>query len=102
MQTSDSLHTLVHLIFEKALVQSMYSALYADLCKHLCHVLPQVPGEDGQTVTFQKVLLKRCQSEFEGRTVSQAAHTAEEEHEGDEQHSWKKRTQRLGIIKFVG
>jgi hypothetical protein len=75
----------------------MYSALYADLCKHLSQVLSVVPTEEGQPMTFQKALLKRCQSEFDERTIAQ-----DEEDGADDQQSRKKRTQRWGIIKFIG
>ncbi len=60
-------HTIT-LVFENAVEQPTYCAMYADLCMKLSKELPEFPPPAGgdKPVTFRQILLNTCQDEFEG------------------------------------
>ena len=64
-------------MFDKALSEPTFSALYAQLCLHLSSELPDFtePGEEGkqQKVTFRRIILNKCQSEFEKGAAAMSA-----------------------------
>ena len=53
-------------MFENAVQQPTFVAMYADLCRELDAVLPEfhAPGEDKPT-SFKKMLANTCQEEYE-------------------------------------
>jgi len=51
-------------IFDKALMEPTFCEMYADFCVHLSGALPEL-NEDGEKVTFKRLLLNKCQEEFE-------------------------------------
>jgi len=55
-------------VFENAVEQPTYCAMYADLCLKLADELPSFPPPAGtdKPVTFRQILLNTCQDEFEG------------------------------------
>jgi translation initiation factor 4G len=65
-------------VFENAVQQPTFVAMYADLCRELDAVLPEfhAPGEDKPT-SFKKMLANTCQEEYEAteeaRKVRQGA-----------------------------
>lgn len=64
-------------VFDKALSEPTFSALYAQLCLHLSSELPDFTEdtEDGkqQKVTFRRIILNKCQSEFEKGAAAMTA-----------------------------
>ncbi|KAL6062354.1 putative eukaryotic translation initiation factor 4G-like isoform X1, variant 2 [Balamuthia mandrillaris] len=65
----DSLFLLkgtVNLLFDKALIEPAYCPLYAKLCGKLGRRCPEYyPGGTASTLSFRRILLKKCQKEFE-------------------------------------
>lgn len=96
------------LIFEKALDEPKYSSMYAQLCRRLCEEAPSFePTGSGVPCwfqTFRRLLLKKCQDEFENRSKATEAYdkkdgpltTDEEEQRSVVKHKM------LGNIKFIG
>lgn len=66
--TADILRQTIALVFENAVEQPTYCAMYADLCLQLSKELPSFPPPPGgdRPVTFVQILLNTCQDEFEG------------------------------------
>eukprot|EP00197_Chlamydomonas_leiostraca_P005573 CAMPEP_0202868122 /NCGR_PEP_ID=MMETSP1391-20130828/10244_1 /ASSEMBLY_ACC=CAM_ASM_000867 /TAXON_ID=1034604 /ORGANISM="Chlamydomonas leiostraca, Strain SAG 11-49" /LENGTH=750 /DNA_ID=CAMNT_0049548243 /DNA_START=115 /DNA_END=2367 /DNA_ORIENTATION=+ len=65
--TADVLKHTITLVFENAVEQPTYCAMYADLCLHLSKELPSFPPPAGsdKPVAFRQILLNTCQDEFE-------------------------------------
>lgn len=66
--TADVLKQTITLVFENAVEQPTYCAMYADLCLRLSKELPSFPPPAGsdKPVSFRQILLNTCQDEFEG------------------------------------
>jgi translation initiation factor 4G len=65
--TADILKHTITLVFENAVAQPTFCAMYADLCLSLSKELPSFPPAEGEDkpVMFRRVLLNTCQDEFE-------------------------------------
>ncbi|XP_025025330.1 eukaryotic translation initiation factor 4 gamma 1 isoform X6 [Python bivittatus] len=116
IDTEERLKGVIDLIFEKAISEPNFSVAYANMCR--CLMGLKVPTTDKPTlmVNFRKVLLNRCQKEFEKdkdddeifekkqKEMDEAA-TPEEKtrlkEELDEARD-KARRRSLGNIKFIG
>ncbi len=51
-------------IFDKALVETTFTAMYAQFCSDLNKNLPEFDdpdSEDGKMLTFRRILLNKCQ-----------------------------------------
>ena len=51
-------------IFDKALVETTFTAMYAQFCSDLNKNLPEFEdpdSEDGKMLTFRRILLNKCQ-----------------------------------------
>jgi len=64
------LEATIDLIFEKSVSEPVFSVAYANMCKVLSEQyksVPATPDESGKqaTTTFRKILLNKCQKEFE-------------------------------------
>ncbi|XP_068655930.1 eukaryotic translation initiation factor 4G-like [Aristolochia californica] len=95
-------------IFDKALMEPTFCEMYADFCFHLAGELPDF-NEDNEKITFKRVLLNKCQEEFERGEREQAeANRIEEEGEikqSEEEREVKKvqaRRRMLGNIRLIG
>mmetsp|Transcript_38895 Transcript_38895/g.86508 ORF Transcript_38895/g.86508 Transcript_38895/m.86508 type:complete len:781 (+) Transcript_38895:79-2421(+) len=66
--TADILKQTITLVFENAVEQPTYCAMYAELCLRLSKELPSFPPPAGgdRPITFAQILLNTCQDEFEG------------------------------------
>ncbi|KXZ53095.1 hypothetical protein GPECTOR_8g86 [Gonium pectorale] len=66
--TADILQKTIALVFENAVEQPTYVAMYGDLCVSLSKELPHFPPPPGsdKPLTFRQILLNTCQDEFEG------------------------------------
>ncbi|KAK6918685.1 MIF4G-like, type 3 [Dillenia turbinata] len=95
-------------IFDKALMEPTFCEMYADFCCHLASELPNF-DEDDQKITFKRVLLNKCQEEFErGEREQEEANRVEEEgevkqsEEEREEKRIKARRRMLGNIRLIG
>ncbi|XP_039365455.1 eukaryotic translation initiation factor 4 gamma 3 isoform X8 [Mauremys reevesii] len=116
VDTEERLKGVIDLVFEKAIDEPSFSVAYANMCR--CLVTLKVPMADkpGSTVNFRKLLLNRCQKEFEKDKADddvfekkqkelEAAITPEEKtrlHEELEEAKDKARRRSIGNIKFIG
>lgn len=95
-------------IFDKALMEPTFCEMYADFCYHLSDALPYFM-ENGEKITFKRLLLNKCQEEFE-RGEREQAEANKEEEEGEvkptveerEEKRSKARRRMLGNIRLVG
>ncbi|GJN11393.1 hypothetical protein PR202_ga29580 [Eleusine coracana subsp. coracana] len=78
----DSVATLtgvISQIFDKALMEPTFCEMYADFCSRLALALPDF-NEDNEKITFKRLLLNKCQEEFErGEREEAEADKTEEE-----------------------
>nr|QEX51116.1 eukaryotic translation initiation factor 4G-like isoform X1 [Cymbidium ensifolium] len=95
-------------IFDKALMEPTFCEMYADFCFHLASDLPDFV-EDNEKVTFRRLLLNKCQEEFErGEREEAEADKAEEEgeiHQSEVERDEKRikaRRRMLGNIRLIG
>uniref|UniRef100_A0A4W3H6T3 Eukaryotic translation initiation factor 4 gamma, 3b n=1 Tax=Callorhinchus milii TaxID=7868 RepID=A0A4W3H6T3_CALMI len=65
IDTEERLKGVINLVFEKAIDEPNFSVAYANMCR--CLTMLKVPMADkpGAWVNFRKLLLNRCQKEFE-------------------------------------
>ncbi|XP_075859548.1 eukaryotic translation initiation factor 4 gamma 1 isoform X5 [Microcebus murinus] len=116
IDTEERLKGVIDLIFEKAISEPNFSVAYANMCR--CLMALKVPTTEKPTVTvnFRKLLLNRCQKEFEKdkdddevfekkqKEMDEAA-TAEERGRLKEELEEARdiaRRRSLGNIKFIG
>uniref|UniRef100_A0ABD2X3F2 MI domain-containing protein n=1 Tax=Trichogramma kaykai TaxID=54128 RepID=A0ABD2X3F2_9HYME len=74
IDTQERLQGVINLVFEKAIDEPNFSVAYALMCKELSNI--NVSGsnsEDSSSTNFRKLILTRCQSEFEKNTVEENA-----------------------------
>lgn len=95
-------------IFDKALMEPTFCEMYAKFCVDLAADLPEF-NENNEKITFRRVLLNKCQEEFERGEREQAeADRLEEEgevklsKEEREEKRIKARRRMLGNIRFIG
>ncbi|KAH7659218.1 Translation initiation factor 4F ribosome/mRNA-bridging subunit (eIF-4G) protein [Dioscorea alata] len=103
-----TLKGVISQIFDKALTEPTFCEMYADFCFHLSSELPDF-SENNEKITFKRLLLNKCQEEFERGEREQAeADKAEEEgeieqSEGErEEKRIKARRRMLGNIRLIG
>lgn len=94
-------------IFDKALMEPTFCEMYAKFCVQLAAGLPEF-YEDNERVMFRRVLLNKCQEEFERDEREQAEAEMPEDGEiklSKEEREGKRSAQRrrmLGNIRFIG
>ncbi|PWZ43834.1 Eukaryotic translation initiation factor 4G [Zea mays] len=95
-------------IFDKALMEPTFCEMYASFCFRLAGDLPNFVKDD-EKITFKRLLLNKCQEEFERGEREQAeANKAEEEggakqSEGErEEKRIRARRRMLGNIRLIG
>jgi hypothetical protein len=108
VQSSPQLAAVVSLVFDKALAEPKFAAMYAQLCVILAAHAPWFENLAEKTkVSFRSELLNRAQDEFELEHVDDLAQfiksqlrsaTAEELDDA----AAKYRARKLGNIKFIG
>mmetsp|Transcript_4813 Transcript_4813/g.17003 ORF Transcript_4813/g.17003 Transcript_4813/m.17003 type:complete len:1121 (-) Transcript_4813:109-3471(-) len=91
---------VINLIFDKALSGQKFSKIYAELCDQFNKNAPVLEA-DGQKVSFIKLLLNKCQEEFENKPL-----TAEVKLQygdlSDYEIEVKMKARLLSNIKFIG
>lgn len=55
---------IIDLIFDKAVEEPHFCALYSDLCKRQVECEPKTAIDD--RITFRKSIIQKCQATFEG------------------------------------
>ncbi|AEE80027.1 eukaryotic translation initiation factor 4G [Arabidopsis thaliana] len=103
-----TLSGVISQIFDKALMEPTFCEMYADFCFHLSGALPDF-NENGEKITFKRLLLNKCQEEFERgeKEEEEASRVAEEgQVEQTEEEREEKRLQvrrrMLGNIRLIG
>ncbi|KAK5613699.1 hypothetical protein CRENBAI_017375 [Crenichthys baileyi] len=116
IDTEERLKGTIDLIFEKAISEPNFSVAYANMCRCLIGLKVPIPDKPGNFVNFRKLLLNRCQKEFEKdqdddvifekKQKEMEASKNDEERESLrvelEEARDKARRRSLGNIKFIG
>ncbi|KAG8664037.1 hypothetical protein MANES_01G273000v8 [Manihot esculenta] len=95
-------------IFDKALMEPTFCEMYANFCYHLAGGLPDFT-EKNEKITFKRLLLNKCQEEFErGEREQEEANKADvdgESKQSEEEREEKRinaRRRMLGNIRLIG
>ncbi|KAL2478042.1 eukaryotic translation initiation factor 4G-like [Forsythia ovata] len=95
-------------IFDKALMEPTFCEMYANFCFHLAAELPDL-SVDNERITFKRLLLNKCQEEFErGEREEEEAKKVDEEgvaKQSEEEREEKRvqaRRRMLGNIRLIG
>ncbi|XP_057800116.1 eukaryotic translation initiation factor 4G-like [Salvia miltiorrhiza] len=102
-----TLSGVISQIFDKALMEPTFCEMYADFCFHLAAGLPEL-SVDNEKITFKRLLLNKCQEEFErGEREEQEANEADEgeskqTEEEREEKRLRVRRRMLGNIRLIG
>ncbi|KAM3921386.1 eukaryotic translation initiation factor 4 gamma 3 isoform 10-T10 [Leptodactylus fuscus] len=116
VDTEERLKGVIDLVFEKAIDEPSFSVAYANMCRCLATLKVPMADKPGSTVNFRKLLLNRCQKEFEKDKADddvfekkqkdlELATTPEEKtrlQEELEEARDKARRRSIGNIKFIG
>ncbi|XP_053285581.1 eukaryotic translation initiation factor 4 gamma 3-like [Pleuronectes platessa] len=65
IDTEERLKGVIDLVFEKAIDEPSFSVAYGNMCRCLATLKVPITDAPNNTVNFQKLLLSRCQKEFE-------------------------------------
>ncbi|XP_030845042.1 eukaryotic translation initiation factor 4 gamma 2-like isoform X1 [Strongylocentrotus purpuratus] len=95
---------IILLVFEKALEEPKYSSMYSQLCKRLDEDAPDFEPAGSNVKTFRRLLISKCQDEFENRSRAFAAYDKQNgpltPEEQDQRGQAKAKM--LGNIQFIG
>ncbi|XP_052194181.1 eukaryotic translation initiation factor 4G-like isoform X2 [Diospyros lotus] len=107
IDSAATLTSVIAQIFDKALMEPTFCEMYANFCSHLAGELPDF-SEDNEKITFKRLLLNKCQEEFErGEREQQEADQADigevkQSEEEREEKRIKARRRMLGNIRLIG
>jgi translation initiation factor 4G len=94
------LDQVINQIFDKALTEPQFSKMYAELCLKVQPACPEFE-DNGKKQNFRRLLLNRCQKEFEKKTqLDDDADTLSPEQK--ELKEIKAKTRMFGNIIFIG
>nr|XP_057910585.1 eukaryotic translation initiation factor 4 gamma 3-like isoform X3 [Doryrhamphus excisus] len=116
IDTEERLKGVIDLVFEKAIDEPSFSVAYGNMCRCLAELRVQIADKPNNTVNFRKLLLHRCQKEFEKdkvddvvfekkqKELDSADSSAERERLQEELEEAKDKARRrsIGNIKFIG
>ncbi|XP_054889800.1 eukaryotic translation initiation factor 4 gamma 1a isoform X2 [Poeciliopsis prolifica] len=116
IDTEERLKGTIDLVFEKAISEPNFSVAYANMCRCLIGLKVPIPDKPGNFVNFRKLLLNRCQKEFEkdqdDDEIFEKKQKEMEASKNDEERERlrveleeardKARRRSLGNIKFIG
>ncbi|XP_076949140.1 uncharacterized protein LOC143621677 [Bidens hawaiensis] len=105
---ADTLSGMTGQIFDRALMEPTFVEVYAHLCSRIAVELPAF-GDDYEKITFKRLLLNKCQEEFE-RREREEEEADRTEGEGEfmqtdeerEEARVKARRRMLGNIRLLG
>ncbi|KAL3516805.1 hypothetical protein ACH5RR_023707 [Cinchona calisaya] len=108
IDNSVTLIGVISQIFDKALMEPTFCEMYANFCYHLAAVLPDL-SVDNEKITFKRLLLNKCQEEFE-RGVREEEEANKADVEGEAKQSAEEREEKrlrarrrmLGNIRLIG
>ncbi|KAE8038534.1 hypothetical protein FH972_011034 [Carpinus fangiana] len=100
---------VVSQIFDRTLMEPIYCEIYVNFCCHLAGELPDF-NEDNEKITFKRVLLNKCQWEFERGEKEQEEEANKADEEGEIKQSAEEREEKrvearrrmLGNIRLIG
>ncbi|XP_062097466.1 eukaryotic translation initiation factor 4G-like [Humulus lupulus] len=102
IDNAGTLRGVVAQIYDKALMEPTFCEMCANFCFHLSGELPDF-SEDNEKITFKRLLINKCQEEFErGEREQEEANKANEEGEEREEKRNKARRRMLGNIRLIG
>nr|XP_054762055.1 eukaryotic translation initiation factor 4 gamma 2-like [Lytechinus pictus] len=95
---------IILLVFEKALEEPKYSSMYSQLCKRLDEDAPDFEPSGSNVKTFRRLLITKCQDEFENRSRAFAAFDTQNGPLSAEEQDQRvlAKLKMLGNIQFVG
>uniref|UniRef100_A0A665XDA9 Eukaryotic translation initiation factor 4 gamma, 3a n=1 Tax=Echeneis naucrates TaxID=173247 RepID=A0A665XDA9_ECHNA len=116
IDTEERLKGVIDLVFEKAIDEPSFSVAYGNMCRCLATLKVPMTDKPNTTVNFRKLLLNRCQKEFEKdkvddvvferkqKELDSAASATERERLREELEEAKDKARRrsIGNIKFIG
>uniref|UniRef100_UPI0037E9C5A0 eukaryotic translation initiation factor 4 gamma 3 isoform X3 n=1 Tax=Semicossyphus pulcher TaxID=241346 RepID=UPI0037E9C5A0 len=116
IDTEERLKGVIDLVFEKALDEPSFSVAYGNMCRCLATLKVPMTDKPNTTVNFRKLLLNRCQKEFEKdkvddvvferkqKELDSAASATERDRLQEELEDAKDKARRrsIGNIKFIG
>ncbi|XP_072330345.1 eukaryotic translation initiation factor 4 gamma 1-like isoform X3 [Scyliorhinus torazame] len=116
IDNEERLKGVIDLVFEKAISEPNFSVAYANMCRCLTTLKVPIPDKPGATVNFRKLLLNRCQKEFEKdkdddavidkkqKEIDAAVMSEEKTRLQEELKDARDKARRrsLGNIKFIG
>ncbi|KAJ8257798.1 hypothetical protein GJAV_G00189860 [Gymnothorax javanicus] len=116
IDTEERLKGVIDLVFEKAIDEPSFSVAYGNMCRCLATLKVPMADKPNSTVNFRKLLLNRCQKEFEKdkvdddvferkqKELESAASASERERLQEELEEAKDKARRrsIGNIKFIG
>lgn len=118
IDTEDRLKRVLDLVFEKAVDEPAFCLQYANLCKHLSQFKVTINKDDKvEEVKFHKLLISKCQKEFEADIYASITDMKERQEEIDRCSDLQKkkmlkeildedmrraRKRSLGNIKLIG
>uniref|UniRef100_A0A674AUM5 Eukaryotic translation initiation factor 4 gamma 3 n=1 Tax=Salmo trutta TaxID=8032 RepID=A0A674AUM5_SALTR len=115
IDTEERLKGVIDLVFEKAIDEPGFSVAYGNMCRCLTTLKVPMTDKPGTTVNFRKLLLNRCQKEFERDKVDDvvferkqkeldSAQSSDQERLRLELEEAKDKARRrsIGNIKFIG
>ncbi|XP_051735410.1 eukaryotic translation initiation factor 4 gamma 3 isoform X7 [Ctenopharyngodon idella] len=116
IDTEERLKGVIDLVFEKAIDEPSFSVAYGNMCSCLAMLKVPMTDKPNTTVNFRKLLLNRCQKEFEKdkvdddafekkhRELEAATSASERERLQEELEEAKDKARRrsIGNIKFIG
>lgn len=108
IDNADTLIGVISQIFDKALMEPTFCEMYSNFCFHLSGALPDF-SEDNEKITFKRLLLNKCQEEFE-KGEKEEAEAVKVEEEGEitqtkaerEEKKVQARRRMLGNIRLIG
>ncbi|KAA0707065.1 Eukaryotic translation initiation factor 4 gamma 3 [Triplophysa tibetana] len=116
IDTEERLKGVIDLVFEKAINEPSFSVAYGNMCSCLATLKVPMTDKPSNTVNFRKLLLNRCQKEFEKdkvdddafekkhRELEETSSASERERLQEELTEAKDQARRrsIGNIKFIG
>uniref|UniRef100_A0AAQ4QS81 Eukaryotic translation initiation factor 4 gamma 3 n=1 Tax=Gasterosteus aculeatus aculeatus TaxID=481459 RepID=A0AAQ4QS81_GASAC len=102
IDTEERLKGVIDLVFEKAIDEPSFSVAYGNMCRCLATLKVPMTDKPNTTVNFRKLLLNRCQKEFEKDKVDDVTTERERLQEELEEAKDKARRRSIGNIRFIG